>query len=263
MDYQTQITEGMTVFGSDSEKVGKIIAVDHGHFVVEKGFFFPTDYYIPTSAVANVDGDDVYLGLTKDQALDEQTWAAAPVDSGYATTETAGYADTSAGLNVDDAPPFEHEQTNARTHTQDTEAIHVPVYQEELSAVTREVDRGAVRIEKDVVSEERTIDVPVTEQRVRVSRVAADPNATHDTSHAFEDGVIEVPLTGQEVELERTAHVAGEVVVEKETVGRTERASGTVRREEVRVDDQAVQAVDDVTTGSSNRASRAERNRNR
>ncbi|MBA3529242.1 MAG: DUF2382 domain-containing protein, partial [Propionibacteriaceae bacterium] len=206
MDTQTQIQPGMTVYGSDNEKVGKISAVDAGHFVVEKGFFFPTDYYIPTSAVTSAEGEDVYLGVTKAQALDEQTWASAPVASGYTDTytETTGYTDPSAGLSVDDSPPFEHEQTNAHTHTQDSESIRVPVYEEELSAVKREVDRGAVRIEKDVISEERMVDVPVTEERVRVSRVDVDPNATYDTGHTFEDGVIEVPLTGQEVELQRT-----------------------------------------------------------
>src|SRR5688500_13323585 len=135
MDYQTQITEGMTVYGADSEKVGKVSAVDTNYFVVEKGCFFPTDYYIPPSAVTSADGNDIYLGVTKDQALNEQTWTSPPYADGYVeTTETAttGYADTTAGMTVDDTPPFEHEQTTAQTHTQNSEAIRVPVYEEEL-----------------------------------------------------------------------------------------------------------------------------------
>lgn len=255
MDYQTQITEGMTVYGSDNDKVGKISAVDANYFVVEKGFFFPTDYYIPTSAVTSADGDDIYLGVTKDQALNEQTWTSPPYPDG--SVETAA---TDMTVNGE---PFERDQASARTHVQDSDSISVPIHEEELSAVKREVDRGAVRIEKDVVMEERSIDVPVTEERVRVSQVEVDPNATYDTSRAFEEGVIEVPITGQEVELERTAHVTGEVVVEKEAVQRTERVGGSVRREEVRVNDQAVETVEDVSVNSGNRASRAERNRNR
>jgi len=247
MDTQTQYAEGMTVYGADNEKVGKISAIDGQYIVVEKGFFFPSDYFIPTSAVASADADNVYLTVTKDQAMNEQTWASAPMDSGY--TE-------SAGLSVDDTPPFEHEQDNSRTHTQDSDTIRVREYEEDLTAVKREVDRGAVRIEKDVITEERTMEVPVTEERVRVSRVGVDPNATYDASDAFQEGVIEVPLTGQEVDVERTAHVAGEVVIEKEAVQRTERVGGTVRREEVRVDEGSVQAVDDVTSGSSNSGNR-------
>ncbi len=34
-------------------KVGTVAAVYPGYIVVEKGFFFPTDYYIPMSAVAS------------------------------------------------------------------------------------------------------------------------------------------------------------------------------------------------------------------
>ncbi|CAA9556917.1 MAG: hypothetical protein AVDCRST_MAG49-2144, partial [uncultured Thermomicrobiales bacterium] len=43
------------------------------------------------------------------------------------------------------------------------------------------------------------------------------------------------PVRGEEVELTRTARVAEEVEVSKEAVQRTERVAGTVRREEVRV----------------------------
>ena len=49
----TDITTGADVFGADGEKVGTVAAVYPGYIVVEKGFFFPTDYYIPMSAVAS------------------------------------------------------------------------------------------------------------------------------------------------------------------------------------------------------------------
>ena len=121
------------------------------------------------------------------------------------------------------------------------EALRVPVYEEDITAVTRDVDRGAVRIEKELVTEDRTVTVPVTEERVRVTRVDAnDPGAVG--ADAFEEGVIEVPVRGQEVDVEKTARKAGEVIVEKEAETRTERVGGTVRREEVRVDDQTIDA---------------------
>src|SRR5215210_891400 len=71
MDNRTQIKAGMTVFGSDGDKVGKIIGFEGEYFVVEKGFFFPSDHYIPTTAVASTDADGVYLTVTKDQELGE------------------------------------------------------------------------------------------------------------------------------------------------------------------------------------------------
>jgi hypothetical protein len=51
----TNITTGADVFGADGEKVGTVATVYPSYIVVEKGFFFPTDYYIPMSAVASAD----------------------------------------------------------------------------------------------------------------------------------------------------------------------------------------------------------------
>ena len=118
----------------------------------------------------------------------------------------------------------------------------VPVREETLRAGTRAVRSGQVRVEKDVVSEERTIDVPVTEERVRVERHVVDRPVTAADADAFEETVIEVPVYGEDVVVDKTVRVAEEVEISKERVQRTERVSGTVRHEEVRV-------VDDVAGG--------------
>src|SRR5215217_3119878 len=91
----TNITTGADVFGADGEKVGTVAAVYPGYIVVEKGFFFPTDYYIPMSAVASYDNDQVYLNLAKDAALNSG-WDAQPTD-----LETSSYT-TSMGSGVTD-----------------------------------------------------------------------------------------------------------------------------------------------------------------
>ena len=88
----TEIITGAEVFGADGEKVGTVAAVYPGYIVVEKGFFFPTDYYIPMSAVASYDNDQVYLNLAKDAALNSG-WDAQPTDletSSYDTSIASG-----------------------------------------------------------------------------------------------------------------------------------------------------------------------------
>src|ERR687890_910910 len=92
---QWNLREGTEVFGSDGSKVGKVIAVHDNYIVVEKGFFFPTDYYVPTSAVANYDGDKVYLSVTKDEALN-QGWDTMPQDDAAFTETTTTYDTTTA-----------------------------------------------------------------------------------------------------------------------------------------------------------------------
>ena len=64
MDTGIQVTNGMTVRGSDGDKVGKIVEVSPTYIVVEKGFFFPSDHYIPTSAISSVGDDEVYLSAS-------------------------------------------------------------------------------------------------------------------------------------------------------------------------------------------------------
>ena len=61
-------------------------------------------------------------------------------------------------------------------------------------------------------------------------------------ANAFTEGTIEVPVRGEEVDVQKRVRVAEEVEIGKEAVQRTETVSGTVRREEVRVEDQTVDA---------------------
>src|SRR6187401_3622268 len=75
----TDIITGAEVFGADGDKVGNVAAVYPGYIVVEKGFFFPTDYYIPRSAVASSDADQVFLNIAKDAALNSG-WDVQPAE---------------------------------------------------------------------------------------------------------------------------------------------------------------------------------------
>ncbi len=222
MTYQgTDIPTGADVFGADGEKVGAVAAAYPGYIVVEKGIFFPTDYYIPLNAIASYDGGHVYLNVAKDAAL-QSGWDAQPVD-----LETATFAGTDT-IGTDVARKTGEEE------------IHIPVMEEELTATVRRQDAGSVRVEKDVVTEERVLDVPVTEERVRVERRVVDRPVNAADAEAFTDTVIEVPLESEVVDVQKQARVAEEVVLSKEAVQRTERVKDTVRKEEVFVDEDTI-----------------------
>jgi len=231
MTQQWQIPEGTDVVGADGEKVGKVVAADASSIVVEKGFFFPTDSTIPTSAINSFDGDKVYLNVTKDQAL-TQGW-----NQPLGNTSVSG----------DDTTRSSHATT---LRGAETDTLRVPVHEEELTATKRAVERGQVEITTNVIAEERTLEVPITEERVTVTRRAVDRDAQGD-SNAFEEGTIEVPLHRDEVELQKRTRVAEEIEIGKEAVQRTERVAGTVRREEVSVVDQSDADVTDGTSGTT------------
>jgi len=242
-DTQYTLTEGTDVVGSDGEKVGEVVAVHANYVVVEKGFFFPTDYYVPTSAISNFDGDKVYLNVTKDDALN-QGWDQVPsesttMDTGtYAATDTVMAGDTYA-TGMDRTVETDMGTGSAdrgAVRATDGDNLRVELHEEELSASTREREIGNVRIEKDVITEQQTLEVPVTEERVRVERHVVNRDATGD-ENAFEEGTIEVPIRGEEVELRKNTRVAEEVEIQKDVVQHTEQVDGTVRREEVRIDE--------------------------
>ena len=244
MSWTTETGQDLTgaeVFGADGDKVGTVSAVYPGYIVVEKGLFFPTDYYIPMSAIASYDTDRVYLNVSKDAALG-RGWDVRPVD-----LETATIATTTATTDT----ITETDRLAARVETDDE--IRIPVMEEELTATVRQQEAGAVRIEKDVVSEERTLEVPVTEERIRVERRVVDRAATSADAGAFEETVIDVPLRSETVDVQKHARVAEEVVISKDAVQRTERVTDTVRREEVHVDEDTVDTnrIDRSTEGAS------------
>jgi hypothetical protein len=76
---QLTIREHANVYSSDGEKLGEVITLDRDIVVVQKGFVFKSDFYIPIGAVARVDDDGVYLLVTKEDALD-RGWDINPHD---------------------------------------------------------------------------------------------------------------------------------------------------------------------------------------
>jgi uncharacterized protein (TIGR02271 family) len=245
----SQIQVGDDVYGSDGDKVGSVADVQATYIVVEKGFFFPTDYYIPVQAITQVADRQVVLNVPKDTAL-HSGWETIPDASTDTTLMDAGTAavpatDLVTGTAVDAATwqtdTAAGEPRLAGYEATSEDELVIPLREEELTAAVRDVEAGAARIQKRVVAEDRVLEVPVTEEHIRVERRVVDRPADAVDADAFEEIVIEVPLTQEAVELRKQARVAEEVVVTKEAVQHTEQVRGTVRREEVDV-------VDGVTT---------------
>jgi hypothetical protein len=102
--------EGMEVYDSDGDKVGKIFSIYPNYIVIEKGFFFPTDYFIPIDAIASYDGDKAYLNVTKDEAVN-RSWDIEPGKTDNSGTErfdatgTATYAAARKNAPADVSAP--------------------------------------------------------------------------------------------------------------------------------------------------------------
>lgn len=210
------IVEGMPVYSSDNQKVGKVIRLMASGFEIEKGFFFPKDYLVSFNDVLRVDKGDIYLSLTKDQLKD--TWDMA----GRRDESTAATSTSRAGLNA-------------------REEVRVPVVEEELDVLKREREAGAVRVTKEVVTETKQVNVPVTKEEVRVERVpVVEPRTASASEASFQEGTINVPIREEEVEIHKRPVVKEEVRISKEAHREERAVREKVRKEKVDVEEEAL-----------------------
>ena len=235
-NYADRLVAGADVYGSDNEKIGTVADVGQNYFLVQKGWLFIKDLYLPTSAIARADGDNIFLTLTKQEA-EQMGRDDLPTegDSWYGTQRT-GYADT-ATTTTDRHRRYGTDREVGRTQNyREGENVSVPIVEEQLKAGVRETEAGRARIVKDVREEQQTIDVPVQREEVYVTERAVNRPATEaDLNMRNRD--IEVPIRQQEVVTQKEAMVTGEVNIRKEVKQDTERVSDTVRREDVHIED--------------------------
>ena len=116
-----------------------------------------------------------------------------------------------------------------------------------LRAVKQKVEKGEIRLRKDIVSENQTISVPVTREEVVVEQVSAG-EARPLSGTIGDEGEIRIPVSEERVSVVKEPVVTGEVRVQKRAVQDNQQVSDTVRHEEVRVEKQGSVDVNDKTT---------------
>jgi len=124
--------------------------------------------------------------------------------------------------------------SEARRNETDEEQV-LELREEELRARKEGVQTGEVRIGTEVVEEQQSLDVPVTPEEVTIERHPVERRPA-DGSTTDESATIRVPVREEQVSVDKRTVVTEEINVGKRQVQDTERLSGTVRREEARVD---------------------------
>ena len=98
-------------------------------------------------------------------------------------------------------------------------------------------ENGAVRLRKVVKTETVNQPVELKREEIVVERTSADdPNAI--PAAAFREGEVTVPLKREEAVVEKTAHVTGEVKVQKTAESDTHQVRETVRKEDLKVENE-------------------------
>jgi uncharacterized protein (TIGR02271 family) len=110
----------------------------------------------------------------------------------------------------------------------------MPLHEEELTAKKQRVQRGEARVGKEVISEQKQIDVPVMHEEPYIER---QPVARRPAESEIGEGEVRVPVMAEEATAEKRAVVKEEVKVGKRPVEETQQITDTVRREEPRLQD--------------------------
>jgi len=109
----------------------------------------------------------------------------------------------------------------------------------EVLRVHRErINRGEVRIRKEIVTEQQTVQVPVTREELVIERRPVSGQETPARGEIGAEDEIRIPLTEERASLDKQTVVREQVNVGKRAVENVENLEGTVRREELDVKDE-------------------------
>jgi uncharacterized protein (TIGR02271 family) len=146
--------------------------------------------------------------------------------TGAASTAAMSAAATPSGAACD---------IGARGASSTAENQTMELREERLRVDKQPVETGEVRLRKEVVTEHKTVDVPVTREEVVIERhPVAGGQATASDLNAGEE--IRVPVREEQVRVEKQAVVKEEVSLGKRKVTDTQTVDENVRHEELRVD---------------------------
>jgi uncharacterized protein (TIGR02271 family) len=212
------VRNGMFVMGTQGERIGKVIRCNAETFVVEKGVFFPKDYELRYDHITDVAGGTIRYALTdflRGRTAEEPSTREAAASVATATAATARQTERSA----------------------DRDEIRIPLMREEIGIEKVARESGHVRIHKTVHTEEKHFSVPVTREEVVIEHVAVGRDAALTGDGAFHEDTVDVPLYEEEVRVSKRPILEEEVVVRTVAHSVEREGSAMLRHEEAEVED--------------------------
>ena len=207
--YYGQVHEGMEVLDSEGDKIGMAGETLGNYFNVDAGFLGTKEYYVPFSAVTEIVDDQIFVNVRKGE-IDRMGWDQRPTET---TTTTAGMTSGESDRTIQ-------------------------MREEQLRVNKQPVETGSVQVGKDIVEEQRTMDVPVSREEVYLERHPVDRRPADQPISESGTETIRVPVREERVEVEKQPVVYEEVGVGKRTTQEMHQVSDTVRREELRVENE-------------------------
>ena len=161
--------------------------------------------------------------------------------TGYDATRTQGnnYTTTQGNQGAD------------YTNTGTDDAQRLRLREEQLNVNKQPVQTGEVQLHKNVVEEQKTVNVPVTHEEVYVERRPVT-DATADNTPIGQGEDIRVPVSQEQVNVNKNTVTTGEVSVGKRTVQGNQQVTDTVRHEEANLEQDGNPRMNDTGLNTDN-----------
>jgi len=179
-------------------------------------------------------------------------YGASMYNRGATVNQDVDYATTSSNVAQT------YDTGTQQTYDTDAEGQRsLKLREEQLRAQKQTVEAGQVRLGKDVVTEEQTLNVPTSREEVYIER---RPGSGQVSDAPISEGeTIDVPVREEQVTVEKQPVVREEIALGKRAVQENQQVKDTVRREEAHIErsgDVNIQGdrTDDLTTNTDTNA---------
>jgi uncharacterized protein (TIGR02271 family) len=205
----------------DDSDFGEVQEPGPNYILTQKGRISKDKFYIPKYLVQGYDGSTLWFNASES---DLEGWKG---DSPPDYNEYAQYKKPERTQ--------QQEGGGKKESLSDVEK-RIPLIEERLN-VSKHTSTSETTITKKPVTETKTIEVPVTDEELKVETRPATSESSTSTTTAERpvqsETEINIPLNKEEVRVTKEPTVKEEVVIKKEPVTETKTVSDTVTKEEV------------------------------
>ena len=126
------------------------------------------------------------------------------------------------------------ENENKGNKNESKEEGTLQLREEQLDINKSRVQSGEVTLSKDVVEEQKSVDVPVTHEEVVIERTSFDNKQSDSPITSGE--TISIPVSEEQVNVGKRTVLTGEISAHKREVEETRHIDETVKKEEAHID---------------------------
>lgn len=124
-------------------------------------------------------------------------------------------------------------KTEVNENETGTEEAKLLLRQEELDISKSRVQTGEVEFGKEIIEEQKIVDVPVLREEIVIERRTLN-NEQSDSPITAEE-TIRIPVSQEKVDVDKRTVITGEVIAHKHDIEETKHIDETLKREEARI----------------------------